>query len=173
MQKLCRSARKRDEERHQRDSNSRAWTGEEERFFWDTHTAEGVDEASRQWEWLIRGEGGLSRFARVARVRQECVGTSRRKASERASERARRWVARSARVATTGSFVDHAHVSSSHATLLHAHRTAMRIRCDVRGSGGGGGGGADDCRANEIRMKDRLPRASTLTAKVRERENIA
>lgn len=54
-------------------------------------------------------------------------------------------------------FVDHAHVSSSHATLLHADCAAMRIRCDVEGGGSGDGGGADDYRANEIRMKRQTP----------------
>lgn len=40
------------------------------------------------------------------------------------SERTRRRVARSVRVATTGSFVDHARVSTSHATLLRCEPVA-------------------------------------------------
>ena len=52
--------------------------------------------------------------ARVVCVRQECVRTSRRKASERARgelPEALAWP-------LPAPFVDHAHVSSSHATLL-------------------------------------------------------
>lgn len=77
------------------------------------------EEEEEEITWRERGcaRWELIRGAHVLRARAVCVrqhiGTSRRKA------RARKRVARSARVATTGSFVDHARVSS-HAMLPHA-----------------------------------------------------
>lgn len=66
-------------------------------------------------------------------------------------------------MATTGFFVDHAHVSSSHATLLHAGRIAMRIRCDVGGGDAAAAAAAvpmitvQTRYAREIDSRHRLP----------------
>lgn len=69
-----------------------------------------------------------------------------------------------------GSFVDHARISTWHATRYRTRTEQCELeqsrRRQPRGGGGGGdgggggvGGGADDYRANEIRMRGRLPRA--------------
>lgn len=74
MQKLCRTVRKKEREGEpaRGDSNSRAWTREEDGDFWDTHagpceTSEGTDEGKR----TVRIDSGPF-CARVMRVRQEC-----------------------------------------------------------------------------------------------------
>lgn len=130
MQKLCRTVRKKEMKRDTGETVIRVPGRAEEEGFFFRH-AYGALEYPRNKRRSSRGkrtmgtDSGLFRFARVACVRQECVGThlGEKRASARA--RARAEVSRPKR--SRGHhrlFVDHAHVSSPHATLLQCESVA-------------------------------------------------